>query len=312
MRPFSFNLMRLTILHFNDLHGRLEQLPRLFQLARRERAAAAALGRQVLLLDGGDSSDPARWECEVTQGRASYSLLEAMGVQASVVGNGEALNWGRQALAKIVASVNFPVLAANLVDGADATRLAVPGLKGSLLLQLAGFPGFGGLGLIGLTQAFNNAYERCGYGAVDTRSVIRREIDSLRGQGARLIVLLSHLGLTGGARDFELRSAVDLVFDESVAQAFPEIAVIVGGHTHTVLEAPLRIKQTIIVQAGDFGRYLGRLDLTVDDATGLITEFSGRLIPCGADVPPDPTIQGTLELVEEEAGRLRRLVKQPK
>src|ERR1700720_2934933 len=125
--------MRLTLLHFNDLHGRLEQMPRLFHLARRERAAAQADGRQVLLLDGGDSSDRQRWECEVTQGRANYSLLEAMGVQASVPGNGEVLNWGRPALARIVSSVGFPILAANLAGG------AVPGLKSSILLDLGGF-----------------------------------------------------------------------------------------------------------------------------------------------------------------------------
>src|SRR5262249_10245838 len=140
--------MRLTILHFNDLHGRLEQLPRLFTLARRERAAAQAAGRQVLLLDGGDSSDRGRWECEVTQGRANYSLLEAMDVTAGVPGNAETLGWSRAALAKLAAAVDFPLLAANLVDGADPSQPAVAGLKSSILLDLGGFP----LGLIGLTQ----------------------------------------------------------------------------------------------------------------------------------------------------------------
>src|SRR5437763_8898325 len=143
--------MRLTLLHFNDLHGRLEQLPRLFHLARRERAEALATGRPVLLLDGGDSSDRRRWECEVTQGRANYSLLEAMGVQASVPGNGEVLNWGRPALAKIAASVSFPLLAANLAS--------VPGLKSSILLDIDGFP----LGVIGLTQSFPADFQAAGY-----------------------------------------------------------------------------------------------------------------------------------------------------
>ena len=98
--------MRLTILHFNDLHGRLDQMPRLFTLIQRERAEAVRAGRQVLLLDGGDSSDRSQWESDVTKGRANFSLLEAMGVQASVVGNGEALQWGRAALARMVASRN--------------------------------------------------------------------------------------------------------------------------------------------------------------------------------------------------------------
>jgi 2',3'-cyclic-nucleotide 2'-phosphodiesterase (5'-nucleotidase family) len=288
--------MRLTLLHFNDLHGRLEQLPRLFHLARRERLAAQAQGAQVLLLDGGDSSDQGRWECEVTQGRANYSLLEAMGVQAGVPGNAETLNWCRPALARMVAAVDFPVLGANLVDSADPTQPAVPGLKGSALLDLGGFA----LGLVGLTQCFPEDFRRCGYGAVDLRAALRREIEGLQAQGARTIVLLSHLGLNG--------SSPDVLHDEAVAQSFPEISVIVGGHSHSVLEQPLLRGKTIIVQAGDKGRYLGRLDLVVDDATGGVTEFSGRLLPCGAGTPPDPTIQGTLELVIEEAGRLKRSV----
>ena len=53
--------MRLTLLHFNDLHGRLDQLPRLFTLIQHERAEARARGHAVLLLDGGDSSDRKVW-----------------------------------------------------------------------------------------------------------------------------------------------------------------------------------------------------------------------------------------------------------
>ena len=285
--------MRLTLLHFNDLHGRLEQLPRLFTLARRERAEAQTAGRQVLLLDAGDSSDRGRWECVVTQSRANYSLLDAMGVQASVPGNGEVLNWGRPALVKMAASVGFPILAANLAD--------VPGLKSSLLLDLGGFP----LGLIGLTQTFPEYFKEAGYPVLDARAALRSEIDSLRGQGARLIVLLSHLGLTLTPVGVASEPAGAL-HDDTVPDAFSEIGVIVGGHTHSELQTPVRKGNTIIVQAGDFGRYLGRLDLTVDDDTGAIMEFSGRLIPCDAGVPPDPTIQGTLELVIEEAGRVQR------
>src|SRR5258708_25638810 len=114
--------MRLTLLHFNDLHGRLEQLPRLFYLARREQAAAQSDGRQVLLLEAGDIPDGRRWECQATQGRASFSLLEAMGVQAGVPGNVETLVWGRPGLARLVGAGGFPVLAANLGGAGPAGR----------------------------------------------------------------------------------------------------------------------------------------------------------------------------------------------
>ena len=295
--------MRLTVLYFNDLHGRLEQLPRLFHLARRERAAAEADGRQVLLLDAGDTSDRQRWECDVTQGRAAYILLEAMGVQASVPGNVETLDWGRVGLARMVAAVGFPVLAANLLPAADEQpgHPAVPGLKGSVLMDLGGFP----LGLTGLTQTFPEDFARAGYSVADPRQVLRRELDRLRAQGARQILLLSHLGLTTPPAGTAWEPT-DALHDDLVAELFPEIGVIVGGHTHSELQPPLRKRHTLIVQAGDHGRYLGRLDLTLDDDTGLITEYAGRLIACGPDVPLDPTSQGTLELVSEEAARVKR------
>jgi 2',3'-cyclic-nucleotide 2'-phosphodiesterase (5'-nucleotidase family) len=287
--------MRLTILHFNDVHGRLEQLPRLFTLVRQARAEAEARGARVLLFDAGDSSDRAAWESDITKGRANFALLEAMGVQASVVGNGEALQWGRRALESLVTSVRFPVLAANLVDSADPSQLAVPGLKGSALLTLGDFK----LGLVGATAVFINAYDRFGYRSVDPLPAIRREIESVKARGAQFVLCLSHLGLT-------VRPEHDPngITDPLLAEACPEIGAIVSGHSHSALESPLVVGQTPIVQAGDYGKFLGQFDLDLDDETGRVRDFCGTLLPCGPEVPPDPTISATLELVRDEAGRL--------
>jgi 5'-nucleotidase len=291
--------MRLTVLHFNDLHGRLDQLPRLFTLIQRERAQARAAGRQVLLLDAGDSSDRARLESDVTQGRANFALLEAMGVEATVIGKGEALHWGRAALARLVASVDFPVLAANLVDCADPDRPAVPRLQASVLLDCGGFP----LGLVSATRALP-AYAPFGFCTAGPRPALRRAVQAVQAQGARFIILLSHLGLALQPADRAQWSDPDAFSDDQVPALFPEIGVIVGGDTHQALDPPLTIGQTIIVQAGAFGQFIGRLDLDLDDATGALVAHAGRLIRCGDDVPPDPTIAGTLELVSEEAERL--------
>jgi 5'-nucleotidase len=292
--------MRLTILHFNDLHGRLEQLPRLFTLIRRERAAAERDGRRVLLLDGGDSSDRARWEADVTKGRANFSLLEAMGVQATVIGNGEALHWGRMALSRLAAAVNFPVLAANLINAADPGQLAVPRLRAWALLDLGGFK----LGLTGVTQVYPGHYDRYGFTSVHPANPIRQAIYALNGQGARQILLLSHLGCPTPTESRAEWPDPTVYTDDDVARDFPEIGLIVGGHSHTPLHTPLVINHCVIVQAGHYGEWLGRLDVDLDDDSGAVTAHAGRLIPCADNVPPDPTIQGTLELVVEEAERL--------
>lgn len=291
--------MRLTVLHFNDAHGRLERLPRLFTLIARQRAAASQAGRRVLILEAGDSSDRNCWESDITQGRANFTLLDAMGVQASVVGNGEALQWGRPALGRLAAAAHFPLLAANLIDCADPARLAVPGLQASTLFDFDGFR----VGVTGATARYGSGYQRFGYDAVDPLPGLRREIAALQAHGARLIILLSHLGCWSPEERLS-QGIADEINDYDVAQACPEIALIVGGHSHRALEQPWRVGETLIVQAGEYGRYLGQVDLDLDPATGRVTGYAGQLHPCDDRVPPDPTVSATLELVREEAARL--------
>jgi len=289
--------MQLSLLHFNDLHGRFDQLPRLFTLIQRARIAAQQSGSQSLLLEAGDSSAREVWESKATQGRANFALLEAMGVQANILGNAEIQLWGREALAKLVASVHFPVLAANLLDLADPTRPAVPKLKASHLMELDGFA----VGLVGVTAAYRDDYEALGYLAEDPLQTLPREIAALKAQGAKLIILLSHLGV----RRPEEEPKPALLTDDKIAEAFPEINVIVGGHSHSVLHESLVIGETLIVQAGSHGRYLGQLDLTLDPDGGRIRNYTYTL-HSAEHVTPDSTIASVVDLVREEAARLRR------
>jgi 2',3'-cyclic-nucleotide 2'-phosphodiesterase (5'-nucleotidase family) len=98
-----------------------------------------------------------------------------------------------------------------------------------------------------------------------------------------------------------------------LAAAARGIDAIVGGHSHTALLEPIRIGGTAIAHAGAFGRYLGRLDLTVENGKKItaasparLAERDSQLIPCGETVPPDPTLSGVLELVRFEAEALRK------
>src|SRR5262249_21162920 len=154
------------------------------------------------------------------------------------------------------------VLAANLAPSGVAAEPAVPGLRGSIMRELGGVA----VGLIGLTQAFSEHYASNGYPLLDPRAVLQREIETLRGQGAQLLVLLSHLGLAASPATEQSGEAPNALHDDVVATEFPQIAAIVGGHTHSVIETPLRSGDTVIVQAGEHGGYLGRLDLDVDEA----------------------------------------------
>ena len=286
--------MHLTILHTNDIHGRLEQMPQLATLIQWEQAALPE-GGHVLLLDAGDSSERTTWESDVTKGRANFALLEAMGYQATTLGNSEAMQWGRAALARLVKSVHLPVLAANLLDR-QTGELAVPGLQTHTWFDLDGFK----VAVLGATAPIAGGYERFGLVAADPEPILRRLIAQVRAEGAKLVILLSHLGYVPD----EQRIDPNFVGDYQLAPRLPGLDVIIGGHTHWVLDQPVKVGNVIIAQAGEFGHYLGRLDLRLDEASGQIVEFQGHLIPVTAETPAEPTIAAVLDLVREEAARL--------
>jgi len=81
--------------------------------------------------------------------------------------------------------------------------------------------------------------------------------------GCSLIVCLSHLGYAYP----DPRRPSDLV----IAEAVPEIDLILGGHTHTFLNEPVVFEQgqtgfTVVNQVGWGGMRLGRIDVTFNQA----------------------------------------------
>ena len=98
------------------------------------------------------------------------------------------------------------------------------------------------------------------FGIHDDR--IQALTDELRAKKVDLVVLLSHNGV---AVDMKLASRVS------------GLDVILGGHTHDGLPAPLRVGRTLIVNSGSHGKFLSRLDLDVKN--GRIADHRYRLMP---------------------------------
>ena len=95
-----------------------------------------------------------------------------------------------------------------------------------------------------------------------------------------LIVCLSHTGTSPGKKNSE---------DENLARAVPEIDVIVSGHTHRVLSTPIVIGKTLIVSAGSYGAYLGRLAVNYEKGAG-VTLTGYELKPVTREIPDDPDL----------------------
>ena len=112
---------RLTILHTNDVHGRLEGLARVATLVSEARATAA---HPVLYVDAGDIEDTSNRLSNLTKGTAMHRLLSAAGCDASAVGNGGLLRYGPELLERYASAATYPLFLANLVASSNCSIAA--------------------------------------------------------------------------------------------------------------------------------------------------------------------------------------------
>src|SRR5690606_35571194 len=103
----------------------------------------------------------------------------------------------------------------------------------------------------------------------------QKRIDEARKKGAQAVVLLSHNGMD---------------VDIKLASRVTGLDAILGGHTHDAVPAPVAVKNdggtTLVTNAGSNGKFLGVLDMDVQD--GRVREIRYRLLPVFANLlPPD-------------------------
>lgn len=293
-QPAAAATHRLTILHMNDFHSRHGAVdakamtcnstpepdcygssPRLATAIREQRRAAEADGRTVLLLDAGDQFQGSLFYT-AHHGMAELAVQHAIGTEAMTVGNHEFDN-GPANLARYIAAARFPVLSANIDASADPDL--APHLKPWTMLQKNGLP----IAVIGLTtlETLTSSSPGPNVRFNDPIPALEKSILEAKAAGARLIILLSHLGLS---------------VDKTIATQ--GLAVIVGGHSHSLLSNdepgalgpyPTNTEGPLIVQAQAYGRYLGRLDLDLAE-DGAILAYAGACRHIGQDLPDDPEV----------------------
>ena len=264
---------RITLLHTNDTHSRIEPFgPGSGNLTGRGGIARrATLIKQirattpnVLVLDAGDVFQGTPYFNEY-KGFLDYRLMSMCGYDAGTLGNHDFDN-GVDALVAAMAEAKFPFLNCNL-DAKGAPALAAR-LRP---YQVREFPGVK-VGLTGLCVDFKGLVSPRNHLGVDWRDPVEslkpvvkhlREVEKVD-----LVVVLSHLGydLHGYAMD-----------DLHLAKLVPGIDVIIGGHSHTFLDAPVKVGETEIFQVGFAGVNLGRMDFAVRN--GVKVASSGMTVP---------------------------------
>jgi 5'-nucleotidase/UDP-sugar diphosphatase len=293
---------RLTLLHFNDLHGRLGVFGRIAGwLADARRAAAADERRAVLAITTGDERSGAPADLLSDEGtHPAYRLYSEAGVDLGVPGNHD-LDLGARRLAHAIGrAARFPLLAANVTGAAALAEHLHP----AALFVVKGVR----VGFIGLTTPAQVRPDgESGRRVTDPLAAAHNLSPALRPL-CDVLIVVSHLGLSLSQHSAIVEGAGDV----ELARSLPPGAVhlIIGGHTHSALNegglSPEHIVNGIpIVQAGKFGQFVGEVALRA----GETVEVTHARLRATIDLPDDEAftqahVRPLLTQIEAESRRV--------
>ncbi|ALS26873.1 metallophosphoesterase [Paenibacillus sp. 32O-W] len=278
MRRTLNESMKVLLLHSNDIHSRLEQAAKMAGYIADQRRVYGS--DRVLVVDCGDHMDRMRLETEGSDGLVNIELLNAAGYEAFVPGNNEGLTYPMGSLAESLGKrARFAVLGANMRVMATGER--PEWLQPGTIVKKGGLS----IGLIGVTAAFADFYKLLGWQVTDPLEAVREQVRAMRSH-TDVLVVMSHLGLP---------------LDRRMAEEIEGIDLILGGHTHHLLEEPLVIGHTTICAAGKFGERIGRVEIGLDPA-GSRPVFRAECVPVAA-FPEDAAAAGIIGSYREAGER---------
>jgi len=270
---------KLTILHTNDMHSRIDPFPEsdkqwggLGGMARRA-AMIEQIRKQephVLLLDSGDIWQGTPY-FNFFGGELEYKLMTQMGYDATTFGNHDFDN-GLEGLQKQLPNAGFPFLIANY----DFSQTPLAGrFQPYKVFEKAGHR----IGVFGLGIELSGLVADKNFGAtqyLDPIAKAKEMVTQLRGpERCDMVICLSHLGYKYESQKID---------DRKLAAQVSGIDLILGGHTHTFMDAPEPItspngRATLINQVGWSGINLGRLDYTFARGTRQPTVAMASVLP---------------------------------
>ena len=295
----------ISVVGTNDVHGQFLEngerggLVTVSAYVDAIRGARTEDGGTVLLIDAGDMWQ-GTLESNLSEGAAMVDAYNALGYTAATIGNHE-FDFGprgapatpsepghdaRGALKERAAQANFPILAANLIDGATNELVDWDNVQPSVLIDVDGLK----VGIIGVmtrralstTIALNVEDLR----VAPLAPAIEREALALRDAGAALVIVTAHAGSEctefGDPNDLSSCQQGGEIFE--VARELPTGLVdhIIAGHTHQSVAHI--VNETVITSSYSNTRAFSRVDFTLDRRSGKVLD---RLV-----YPPQPAIAG--------------------
>ena len=294
----------ISIVGTNDLHGALDRLPLLGGFVKNLRAARAADGGGVLLVDAGDLFQ-GTLESNLAEGADVIKAYNQLGYAASAIGNHE-FDYGPEGPAVMIKSpdedprgalkaraneARFPFLVTNILDATSGERIKWPNMPASTLVEVAGTE-IGILGASTESTPFTTMpanFLGLAMGKPTSRYVAD-EAKALRARGAQIVVLTIHAGSECKDND----KPDDLSSCDTNEEIFhvlgdlPKglIDVVVAGHTHAAIAH--RIDGMAVIESYSSGRAFGRVDLRVTETHISAVTIHKPEVPCPLDSEGNP------------------------
>jgi 5'-nucleotidase len=237
-------IMNLKILHTNDIHSRFENF------AKVSKKIDELRDENTIVLDAGDFHDFMSIELQGTKGTAGSNFLNVARYDAVAIGNNEGFS-GIENIENMTSTELIPYLSCNIHK---ANMSSIRGVKRSIIINKSGVNFL----IIGVTPVFNEFFSLEDMYASDSIEAIEKELFDNKGM-YDICILLSHLGINR---------------DREVAKIIEGVDIIIGGHSHTLMDEAEVINGKIIHQSGMFGEHLGILDIEIE--SGKIKNFSSE------------------------------------
>ena len=236
----------VTIFHTNDVHGRF--LPSNTAIGIDTIAAIRNhYAPNAILVDAGDTFHGLPF-ATLNRGLDIVELMNAAGYSVFTPGNHD-FNFGTDRLLELEAAANFDFISANVYRDGEL-------LFDDIVLREINGVTIGFFGLAHPSTAYlTNPNNVAGVSFANPIEAAERSVALLQEMDVDIIVALAHLG-SGARSDYRIDG-----YAIAVAEAVPGIDIIIDGHSHNLHEGGLLVGDTFIVQAGDHGRYLGRIDI---------------------------------------------------
>lgn len=282
--------VKITIVHTNDIHSRVLEgdydgmgYDKVATIVNNEKA----MNPNTIVMEAGDAFH-GQTIATLNEGESIVKIMNAIGYDIMTAGNHD-FNYGQERLLELAAMADFPIVCANVFEE-DYTSLLPP-------YEIMEYDGVK-VAVFGLatpqTTYMTHPDNVVGLTFFDPIVIAKMMTAQLEDE-ADIIICLSHLGVEG------------LYTSEMVAEYVDGIDLIVDGHSHTVMETGRMINDTLIVQAGEYSKYVGIVNLELKD--GMLMK-SAKLITKeeGMAMEADPEIVALVDEIKAENEEITSVV----